>query len=102
MGREQRGAGGDDDIESPVDPQNTESTANTPSQTTFENSSEPTDSAQEVSHDDSDGISIRDRLQTESSGGVFANRSSVEVSTQDFLQPVVGVESQAEEVQITL
>ena len=29
-------------------------------------------------------------------------RSSVEVSTQDFLQPVVGVESQAEEVQITL
>ena len=29
-------------------------------------------------------------------------RSSVEVSTQDFLEPVVGVESQAEEVQIAL
>jgi len=35
-------------------------------------------------------------------GYAISQRSSVEVSTQDFLQPVVGVESQAEEVQITL
>jgi hypothetical protein len=32
----------------------------------------------------------------------FDLRSSVEISTQDFLEPVVGVEGQAEEVQIAL
>jgi hypothetical protein len=30
------------------------------------------------------------------------SRSSVEVSTQDFLEPAVGVECEAEEVQIAL
>jgi hypothetical protein len=33
---------------------------------------------------------------------VFAVRSSVEVGTQDFLEPPVGVECEAEEVQIAL
>jgi len=94
MRREERGAGGDDDIESSVDPQNTESTANTPSQTTFENSSEPTDSAQEVSHDDSDGISIRDRLQTESSGGVFENKDLVRSDTIIDEDRIVGRDNQ--------
>jgi len=41
-------------------------------------------------------------IDTASFEDLIVERSSVEVSTQDFLQPVVGVESQAEEVQITL
>lgn len=36
------------------------------------------------------------------SAPVFQDRSSVEVSPQDFLEPVVGVEGEAEEVQIAL
>lgn len=41
-------------------------------------------------------------LEGDNFGAVIVERSSVEVGTQDLLEPVVGVEDEAEEVQVAL
>ncbi len=84
---------------SSVDPENLESTgqdADSPdtSQMTFEKNSDPTDSSQEATNGDSGGISIRDRLQTESSGGVFANKDLVRSDTIIDEDRIVGRDDQ--------
>ncbi|WP_198665772.1 Cdc6/Cdc18 family protein [Haloprofundus halophilus] len=105
MEREGRRAGsnhpeGEEEHESPsADPENPESTGedvDSPdtSQTTFETGSDPTDSSQEASNGDGGGISIRDRLQTESSGGVFANKDLVRSDTIIDEDRIVGRDSQ--------
>jgi len=105
MGREGRRAGsnnpeGEEDPESPSpDPEDPnlmdeemESTGT--SQTTVRNGSDPTDSSQEGINDDGSGISIRDRLQTESSGGVFANKDLVRSDTIIDEDRIVGRDDQ--------
>jgi len=64
------------------------------SQTTFENGSDPADSSQEATNGDGSGISIRDRLQTESSGGVFANKDLVRSDTIIDEDRIVGRDDQ--------
>jgi len=64
------------------------------SQMTLEKNSDSTDSSQEGTNDDRDGISIRDRLQTESSGGVFANKDLVRSDTLIDEDRIVGRDDQ--------
>jgi len=64
------------------------------SQTTFRNGSDPADSSQEATNGDGGGISIRDRLQTESSGGVFANKDLVRSDTIIDEDRIVGRDDQ--------
>lgn len=92
MGRERRTESSDDqaieqdceplsaDSENP-DSANGNSNSLPPSQTPFENDSDTTDSPQSAMNSDGGGISIRERLQTESSGGVFANKDLVRSDT---------------------
>jgi cell division control protein 6 len=104
MGREGRKAGsnnseGEEDPESSAaDPETPGSTdeevASPTSQTTFENGSDPADSSQEATNGDGGGISIRDRLQTESSGGVFANKDLVRSDTIIDDDRIVGRDDQ--------
>lgn len=105
MGREGRRAESDhpedekDHDSSSVDSENLEPTgqdADSPdtSQMTFEKNSDPTDSSQEATNGDSGGISIRDRLQTESSGGVFANKDLVRSDTIIDEDRIVGRDDQ--------
>jgi len=104
MGREGRKAGsnnseGEEDRESSAaDPETLESTdeevASPTSQTTFENGSDPADSSQEATNGGGGGISIRDRLQTESSGGVFANKDLVRSDTIIDEDRIVGRDDQ--------
>ncbi|WP_238717543.1 Cdc6/Cdc18 family protein [Natronorubrum halophilum] len=105
MGREGRRIGSDhpagekDNEPSSADPENPESTgedAESPdtSQMTFENESNPTDSSQDATNGDDSGISIRDRLQTESSGGVFANKDLVRSDTIIDEDRIVGRDDQ--------
>nr|WP_224830416.1 AAA family ATPase [Saliphagus infecundisoli] len=88
MGREgsDHQTGGKDDESPSADPGTSDSISEQrdppeTAQMTFENGSESVDSPQEMLNDDSDGISIRERLQTESSGGVFANKDLVRSDT---------------------
>jgi cell division control protein 6 len=105
MGREDHRTGanhpeGEKDRESPsADPDNSTSMdmeMDTPdsSQTTVEGNSEPADSSQDTTNGDGDGISIRDRLQTESSGGVFANKDLVRSDTIIDEDRIVGRDDQ--------
>jgi cell division control protein 6 len=105
MGREGRRAGsnnteGEEDRESsaadPETPKSTDEEVASPgaSQTTFENGSDPADSSQEATNGDGGGISIRDRLQTESSGGVFANKDLVRSDTIIDEDRIVGRDDQ--------
>nr|WP_205742965.1 AAA family ATPase [Halalkalirubrum salinum] len=64
------------------------------SQLTFEDDSELADSSQEAANGDGGGISIRDRLQTESSGGVFANKDLVRSDTIINEDRIVGRDDQ--------
>lgn len=64
------------------------------SQLTFEDDSELADSSQEAANGDGGGISIRDRLQTESSGGVFANKDLVRSDTIIDEDRIVGRDDQ--------
>ncbi|WP_226043151.1 AAA family ATPase [Natrinema sp. DC36] len=64
------------------------------SQSTFEDGSELADSSQEATNGDGGGISIRDRLQTESSGGVFANKDLVRSDTIIDEDRIVGRDDQ--------
>ncbi len=84
---------------SSINPENLEPTgqdADSPdtSQMTFGKNSDPTDSSQEVTNGNSGGISIRDRLQTESSGGVFANKDLVRSDTIIDEDRIVGRDDQ--------
>jgi len=105
MGREGRRASsnnpeGEEDGEStPADSENLESMdeevgSPSTSQTTFRNGSDPADSSQEATNGDGSGISIRDRLQTESSGGVFANKDLVRSDTIIDEDRIVGRDDQ--------
>jgi len=105
MGREGRRAGsnnpeGEEDRQSsaadPETPESTDEEVASPgtSQTTFENGSDPADSSQEATNGDGGGISIRDRLQTESSGGVFANKDLVRSDTIIDEDRIVGRDDQ--------
>ena len=105
MGREGRKAGsnnpeGEEDRESSTDdpetPESTDGEVASPntSQTTFENGSDSADSSQEATNGDGGGISIRDRLQTESSGGVFANKDLVRSDTIIDEDRIVGRDDQ--------
>ena len=105
MRREGRRAGSnhpedeDDRESSAADPESPESTGediDSPdtSQATFENDSDPTDPSQEATNGDGGGISIRDRLQTESSGGVFANKDLVRSDTIIDEDRIVGRDDQ--------
>ncbi|TYT61783.1 Cdc6/Cdc18 family protein [Natrialba swarupiae] len=78
------------------DESSTDQDADSPdtSQMTFGKGSDPTDSSQETTNDDSGGISIRDRLQTESSGGVFANKDLVRSDTIIDEDRIVGRDDQ--------
>jgi len=73
-----------------TDPENSSSTT----QTTFEADSDTTDSPLSAMNDDSGGISIRERLQTESSGGVFANKDLVRSDTIIDEDRIVGRDDQ--------
>ena len=64
------------------------------SQTTFENDSDAVDASQSPVNGDGGGISIRDRLQTESSGGVFANKDLVRSDTIIDEDRIVGRDDQ--------
>jgi cell division control protein 6 len=105
MGREGRRAGsnnpeGEEDRESSTgDPETHESTDEEvaspgTSQTTFEDEPDSADSSQEATNGDGSGISIRDRLQTESSGGVFANKDLVRSDTIIDEDRIVGRDDQ--------
>nr|WP_230455312.1 AAA family ATPase [Halorubrum sp. BV1] len=105
MGREGRRAGsnnpeGEEDRQSSAaDPENPESMdeeVESPgtSQTTFRNGSDSADSSQDATNGDGGGISIRDRLQTESSGGVFANKDLVRSDTIIDEDRIVGRDDQ--------
>ena len=105
MGREGRRAGSnhpedeEDRESSSADPESPESTGENidspdTSQATFENDSDPTDPSQEATNGDGGGISIRDRLQTESSGGVFANKDLVRSDTIIDEDRIVGRDDQ--------
>ena len=105
MGREGRRAGsnnpeGEEDRESSTgDPETHESTDEEvaspgTSQTTFEDRPDSADSSQEATNGDGSGISIRDRLQTESSGGVFANKDLVRSDTIIDEDRIVGRDDQ--------
>jgi cell division control protein 6 len=105
MGREGRRAGsnnpeGEEDRESSTDdpetPESTDGEVASPgtSQTTFESGSDSADSSQEATNGDGGGISIRDRLQTESSGGVFANKDLVRSDTIIDEDRIVGRDDQ--------
>jgi cell division control protein 6 len=105
MGREGRRAGsnnseGEEDRESsagdskPSGSTDEEVAAPSTSQTTFENGSDHADSSQEATNGDGGGISIRDRLQTESSGGVFANKDLVRSDTIIDEDRIVGRDDQ--------
>jgi len=105
MGRKERRAepdhpGDEKDSESSLaDPEHLESTGqdvDSPdeSQTPSENEMEPTDHSQEAPSGDSGGISIRDRLQTEPSGGVFANKDLVRSDTIIDEDRIVGRDDQ--------
>ena len=105
MGRKGRKEGldkqtGEKDRESPsADPENSDSTIEdthppATSQMTFENDSDTTDSPQEAMNGDGGGISIRERLQTESSGGVFANKDLVRSDTIIDEDRIVGRDDQ--------
>jgi len=105
MGREGRRAGsnhpgGEEERESsssdPEHPESTGEDVDSPdtSQATFENGSDSTESSQEASNGDGGGISIRDRLQTESSGGVFANKDLVRSDTIIDEDRIVGRDDQ--------
>jgi len=73
-----------------TDPENSSSTT----QATFEADSDTTDSPLSAMNDDSGGISIRERLQTESSGGVFANKDLVRSDTIIDEDRIVGRDGQ--------
>jgi cell division control protein 6 len=105
MGREGRRAGSnnpedeEDREPSSADPENSETideVVNSPStsQTTIGDRSDPTNSSQETTNGDDGGISIRDRLQTESSGGVFANKDLVRSDTIIDEDRIVGRDDQ--------
>jgi len=103
MGRERRAGSnnseGEENRESSADPETPKSTDEEvaspgASQTTFENGSDPADSSQEATNGDGGGISIRDRLQTESSGGVFANKDLVRSDTIIDEDRIVGRDDQ--------
>ena len=63
------------------------------SRTTFEDGSDSADSSQEATNDGG-GISIRDRLQTESSGGVFATKDLVRSDTNIDEDRILGRDDQ--------
>ena len=105
MEREERRAGsnnsegegnGESSAADPETPESTDEEVASPgtSQTTFENGSDPVDSSQEATNGDGGGISIRDRLQTESSGGVFANKDLVRSDTIIDEDRIVGRDDQ--------
>ncbi|RZV06420.1 Cdc6/Cdc18 family protein [Natrinema hispanicum] len=73
-----------------TDPENSSSTT----QTTFEADSDTTDPPLSEMNDESGGISIRERLQTESSGGVFANKDLVRSDTIIDEDRIVGRDDQ--------
>jgi len=58
------------------------------------NGSGPADLPQEATNGDGGGISIRDRLQTESSGGAFANKDLVRSDTIIDEDRIVGRDDQ--------
>ncbi|WP_101298293.1 Cdc6/Cdc18 family protein [Halegenticoccus soli] len=64
------------------------------SQTTFGSTSDAGDTHQNAITDDNGGISIRERLQTESSGGVFANKDLVRSDTIIDEDRIVGRDEQ--------
>ena len=105
MGQERRRAGSnhleheEDRESSSADPESPESTGENidspdTSQATLENDSDSTNPSQEATNDDGGGISIRDRLQTESSGGVFANKDLVRSDTIIDEDRIVGRDNQ--------
>lgn len=104
MGQEGHRAGSnnsevEEDRESAADPETSELTDEEvtslgTSQMTFENGSDPADSSQDATNGDGGGISIRDRLQTESSGGVFANKDLVRSDTIIDEDRIVGRDDQ--------
>jgi len=105
MGREGRRAGSNNSegeknrkssADDPETPESTDEEVVSPgtSQTTFENGSDPADSSQEGTNGDGGGISIRDRLQTESSGGVFTNKDLVRSDTIIDEDRIVGRDDQ--------
>nr|WP_302082903.1 AAA family ATPase [Salinibaculum sp. KK48] len=102
MGREGRRAGSNnpdgvtDRESSSGDPENLESMdgeVESPSTSQTGNGSDSADSSQEATNG-GDGISIRDRLQTESSGGVFANKDLVRSDTIIDEDRIVGRDDQ--------
>nr|WP_197052512.1 MULTISPECIES: AAA family ATPase [Halobacteria] len=105
MGREGRRAGsnnpegeegGESSAADPENPESMDEEVESPgtSQATFGNGSDPADSSQEATNGDGGGISIRDRLQTESSGGVFANKDLVRSDTIIDEDRIVGRDDQ--------
>ncbi len=95
MGREGRRAQSNHPEDEMDDESSTDQDADSDtSQMTFGKGSDPTDSSQETTNDDSGGISIRDRLQTESSGGVFANKDLVRSDTIIDEDRIVGRDDQ--------
>lgn len=105
MGQERRRADSDlqpserDDESSAANPENPDppikdEESPPTSQTTFESSSDTTDSPREPITGDDGGISIRERLQTESSGGVFANKDLVRSDTIINEDRIVGRDDQ--------
>jgi cell division control protein 6 len=102
MGREGRRAGSNnpdgvkDRDSSSGDPENPESMdgeVESPSTSQTGNESDSADSSQEATNGGG-GISIRDRLQTESSGGVFANKDLVRSDTIIDEDRIVGRDDQ--------
>lgn len=105
MGREGRTENSDTQGESSGDTTEPSGDSDTPepepdssstSQSTFENDSETKSSLPDSSMegDGDGGISIRDRLQTESSGGVFANKDLVRSDTIIDEDRIVGRDDQ--------
>ena len=105
MGQERRRADSDlqpserDDEPSAADPENPDppiedEESPSTSQTTFESSSDTNDSPRDPITGDDGGISIRERLQTESSGGVFANKDLVRSDTIIDEDRIVGRDDQ--------
>jgi len=63
-------------------------------QTTFKNGSDPIEPSQQATNGNDGGISIRDRLQTESSGGVFTDKDLVRSDTIIDEDRIVGRDDQ--------
>jgi len=88
--------GGESSSTEPENPESLDEGTASPdtSQLTFENESDSAGSSQEATNGDGCGISIRDRLQTESSGGVFANKDLVRSDTIINEDRIVGRDDQ--------